>query len=456
MRGSVRFPRLAGVIVAGVLLVGGALAAQQSNVTNAVVIASLQAMGLFGSGYLDGQPPIWDVPTRRYVPGPVIPSGGLAPTNATYITQIPNATLTNEQALSALATGLLKSTTATGVVSIAASGTDYAPATSGSAALLGNGAGGFANYAGVTCTNQFLRVLSTAIAGTCASVSLTADVTGTLAATSGGTGQASYAVGDLLAATSTTALSRVAAVAAGSYLRSVGVSTLPAWSTLILPNTATATRLVYATSNDTWGESANLTYGANGLYVATAAGNASYTIDAAAGGAVASRVVYAKAGTDEWVAGYGAFTGGTPFELATLTTSAGVHLSLTRAGALQLNNYGAGTLTSDASGNVTAVSDERLKRETGRFDRGLDVITQLRPIRYYWNQSTDQSPHDLTQEYVGFGAQSVQRLIPEAVFPVADGRYLSLQDRPIIAALVNAVQELSAKVDQLEAARRTP
>lgn len=51
--------------------------------------------------------------------------GSGAPTNATYITQVPNGTLTNEQALSLLATGIMKSTTATGVVSIASLGTDY-------------------------------------------------------------------------------------------------------------------------------------------------------------------------------------------------------------------------------------------------------------------------------------------------------------------------------------------
>lgn len=48
-----------------------------------------------------------------------------APTTATYIVQTPDATLSNEQALSALATGILKSTTTTGVLSIAAAGTDY-------------------------------------------------------------------------------------------------------------------------------------------------------------------------------------------------------------------------------------------------------------------------------------------------------------------------------------------
>lgn len=55
--------------------------------------------------------------------------GGGAPTDATYIVQTANGTLSAEQALGALATGLLKNTTTTGVLSIAAEGTDYyAPA----------------------------------------------------------------------------------------------------------------------------------------------------------------------------------------------------------------------------------------------------------------------------------------------------------------------------------------
>lgn len=52
-------------------------------------------------------------------------AAGGAPSAATYIVQVPNASLSNEQALSLLTTGLLKSTTGTGVVSIAAAGTDY-------------------------------------------------------------------------------------------------------------------------------------------------------------------------------------------------------------------------------------------------------------------------------------------------------------------------------------------
>lgn len=53
-------------------------------------------------------------------------SNQYAPIGATFIVQTANATLTNEQALAALATGLVKVTTSTGVLSTAVAGTDYA------------------------------------------------------------------------------------------------------------------------------------------------------------------------------------------------------------------------------------------------------------------------------------------------------------------------------------------
>lgn len=55
-----------------------------------------------------------------------------------------------------------------------------------------------------------------------------------LAATSGGTGQSSYAVGDLLYASSTTALSKLTAVATGNVLRAKGVGVAPAWEPVAL------------------------------------------------------------------------------------------------------------------------------------------------------------------------------------------------------------------------------
>ena len=52
-------------------------------------------------------------------------SGSSAPADATFITQTVNGTLTNEQAMSALASGIVYNTTTTGVQSIATAGTDY-------------------------------------------------------------------------------------------------------------------------------------------------------------------------------------------------------------------------------------------------------------------------------------------------------------------------------------------
>lgn len=58
-----------------------------------------------------------------------------------------------------------------------------------------------------------------------------------LAATHGGTGFASYTVGDLLYASTTTALSKLAAVAARQVLTSAGTGTAPAWSANPIVNT---------------------------------------------------------------------------------------------------------------------------------------------------------------------------------------------------------------------------
>lgn len=55
------------------------------------------------------------------------------------------------------------------------------------------------------------------------------DISGTATAAQGGTGNATYAIGDILYASTTTALSRLADVATGNALISGGVTTAPSW-----------------------------------------------------------------------------------------------------------------------------------------------------------------------------------------------------------------------------------
>jgi hypothetical protein len=93
--------------------------------------------------------------------------------------------------------------------------------------------------------------------------------------------------GDMIYSSSGTTPARLAAVAAGSYLRSAGTSTAPVWSTLILPNAATANRIPFATATNTWGESANFTWSGSTLSTTPASDNQNtLQINNAAGTAV--------------------------------------------------------------------------------------------------------------------------------------------------------------------------
>jgi hypothetical protein len=76
-------------------------------------------------------------------------------------------------------------------------------------------------------------------------------VAGTLVAANGGTGLSSYAIGDLIYASATTTLAKLAAVAAGSYLRSAGTGTAPVWSTVTIPNAATLGDIWYGSAANT-------------------------------------------------------------------------------------------------------------------------------------------------------------------------------------------------------------
>jgi hypothetical protein len=142
--------------------------------------------------------------------------------------------------------------TSGGVLSFTAAGTIASSgALTANALVLGGGAGVAPGVLGSLGTTTTLLHGNAAGAPTFAAASLTADVTGTLPATNGGTGLASYTTGDLIYASSATTLIGRAAVATGRYLRSAGAATAPVWSTLILPNAATTGDLLYASATDT-------------------------------------------------------------------------------------------------------------------------------------------------------------------------------------------------------------
>ncbi len=126
------------------------------------------------------------------------------------------------------------------------------------------------------------------------------------------------------------------------------------------------------------------------------------------------------------------------------TASPGAQLHTT--GTVRFANFGAGTATFDASGNISSVSDMRLKKLQRTFTQSIESLVNIVPIVYKWNE---KSGMEQEHEYIGFSAQNVQENIPGAVLENKHG-YLSFNDRAITAALVNAVKDLKLEIEELK------
>jgi hypothetical protein len=118
-----------------------------------------------------------------------------------------------------------------------------------------------------------------------------------------------------------------------------------------------------------------------------------------------------------------------------------------------------GTAGNTSGGSWLVFSDERLKNIKGRFSTGLSAVMQLQPLRYEYKQNNALGINSKGQ-HVGFGAQSLQQVIPEAVTQNDNG-YLQVNNDPILWTMLNAIKEqqkeiveLKKQVRQLRAASR--
>jgi len=93
-------------------------------------------------------------------------------------------------------------------------------------------------------------------------------------------------------------------------------------------------------------------------------------------------------------------------------------------------------------------SDERLKTIKGNFKPGLKAVMQLTPIRYEYlkNNALGLASEG---EHVGFGAQSLQKILPEAVVRNGEG-YLMVNNDPIMWTMLNAIKEQQKEIEELK------
>jgi hypothetical protein len=93
-----------------------------------------------------------------------------------------------------------------------------------------------------------------------------------------------------------------------------------------------------------------------------------------------------------------------------------------------------------ATGNVTAYSDIRLKKDIELIPNALDKVLSLRGVTYTDIESDDRR--------TGVVAQEVQAVLPEAVHE--GDEYLSVAYGNLVGVLIESIKELEARVRELE------
>jgi hypothetical protein len=105
----------------------------------------------------------------------------------------------------------------------------------------------------------------------------------------------------------------------------------------------------------------------------------------------------------------------------------------------------------NTSGAWGVYSDVRLKKDIEPYKDGLEVVIRLKPVSYKYNGLEGLDPN---KTQVGLIAQDVEMIVPEMVtqregVDLEQVKMMSTQALPYI--LVNAIQQLNERVEQLEA-----
>jgi len=107
-----------------------------------------------------------------------------------------------------------------------------------------------------------------------------------------------------------------------------------------------------------------------------------------------------------------------------------------------------GTADKPGGGSWSIFSDERLKNLKGNFTLGLHAVMRLHPLRYEYKRDNALGIKS-EGEHIGFSAQQVQRIIPEAVSRDDKG-YLLVDNDPILWTMLNAIKEQQKQIEDLK------
>jgi len=168
-----------------------------------------------------------------------------------------------------------------------------------------------------------------------------------------------------------------------------------------------------ASTNDTW---AIVTGSDNNLYMG-------YATDASAANAVADFTIFPL--------------------VVTTNNRVGVRTTAPDQ-ALSVN----GDASKTGGGSWQIFSDERLKNLKGKFTPGLSAVMRLQPLRYSYKPDNALGLTD-RREHVGFRAQELREIIPDAVSTSESG-YLMVNNDPILWTMLNAIKEQQKQIAELK------
>jgi len=102
------------------------------------------------------------------------------------------------------------------------------------------------------------------------------------------------------------------------------------------------------------------------------------------------------------------------------------------------------------TGNLTSLSDKRLKTEIQPFNKSLAVINTLKVYQFRYKEDLLRTVPFPSGIQTGLIAQDLEKVLPDLVHKHASD-YKSVDYVGLLPHLVNAIQELSREVDQLKA-----
>ena len=116
------------------------------------------------------------------------------------------------------------------------------------------------------------------------------------------------------------------------------------------------------------------------------------------------------------------------------------------AGSSELNVRG------DIVAFANASSDDKLKTNKIIIPDAIDKVNSLSGFTFEWNELGRKIVHDTDQRQLGVSAQEVQAVLPEAVKSkeLEGEEILVVKYEKIVPLLIEAIKELSGKVDNLE------